>query len=310
MQVHLGARGEKPAACALTIGNFDGVHLGHQSMLAQLRQYAQLRQLPTALLTFEPHPREVFARQSPPARLATLRDKLGFLAETGLVDHVFVYRFTRAFSALPAEDFIQRILCDTLHTRYLLIGDDFRFGAKRTGDFAQLAACPVFETQAMSTISLLGERISSSRIRHALAEGDFAHAQALLGRSYQISGHVMHGKKLGRTLGYPTANVHLPHRRPALNGVFVVEADTPFGTLGGVASLGLNPTVESDDRYKLEVHLFDFNGNLYGTRMAVRFLAKLRDEQKFDSLAALTAQIAADADAARHFLSISQKALA
>lgn len=307
MQVHFGASAVRPSACALTIGNFDGVHRGHQAMLACLRERASARGLPTALLTFEPHPREVFARGNPPARLATLRDKVLSLKATGLLDHLYVHRFTPAFAALSAQDFIDQILVAGLGAQYVLIGDDFQFGARRLGNFSTLQACPHFVTEAMPTISVHGERASSSRIREALAAGDFTHAEALLGRHYQLTGRVMHGKKLGRTLGYPTANVHLPHRKPALAGIFVVEVDTAAGRFGGVASLGKNPTVDQGDDYKLEVHLFDFAGNLYGQLICVRFLAKLRDEQRFDSLAALTAQIDADAAAARHHLSTLQR---
>ncbi len=279
-------------------------------MLHCLRERANARGLPTALLTFEPHPREVFARDNPPARLATLRDKVLYLQESGLVDQLYVYRFTRGFAGLSAQAFIDQVLVAALGARYVLIGDDFQFGARRQGHFSTLQACPAFVTEAMPTISVHGERASSSRIRTALAAGDFTHAEALLGRHYQLTGRVMHGKKLGRTLGYPTANVHLPHRKPALAGIFVVEVDTALGRFGGVASLGKNPTVDTTDSYKLEVHLFDFAGDLYGQLISVRFLAKLRDEQRFDSLAALTAQIDADAAAARHHLSTLQRVTA
>ena len=291
--------------CALTIGNFDGVHLGHQAMLAHLREAAHRRGLPTALLTFEPLPRELFTPLDPPARLTTLRDRLARLEAIGLVDYVIVQRFNRAFAALSPQAFIEKMLCQQLHTRYLLIGDDFRFGAKREGDFGLLAAQPSFETEAMPTLALEGERVSSSLVRQALQQGDLVLAKRLLGADYQISGRVIHGKKLGRTLGFPTANVNLLHRKPALQGVFVVEAETTFGCLRGVASLGLNPTVTSAisprPDYHLEVHFFDFAEDLYGQRITVRFLSKLRDEEKYDSLEQLVAQITRDAAAARAF---------
>ncbi|KZE31624.1 bifunctional riboflavin kinase/FAD synthetase [Crenobacter luteus] len=308
MRVYMGSmRTSGLAACALTIGNFDGVHLGHQNMLARLRAEADARGLPTALLTFEPHPREFFCHDDPPSRLSTLRDKLDFLAERQLVDEVFVYRFNPAFARMSAQDFVDRVLVGALNTRYLLIGDDFQFGAKRQGDFALLSSCPAFVTEAMPSVLVAGERASSTLVRERLAAGDLSAAARLLGRPYQLSGRVMHGKKLGRTLGFPTANIHLPHRRPALEGVFVVEVDTPGATFGGVASFGKNPTVDTGDDYKLEVHLFDFAGELYGQRLRVRFLKKLRDEARYDTLDALVAQIERDAASARSYLTSLQR---
>lgn len=300
MQVFFGERAGPHGPCALTIGNFDGVHLGHQAILRDLRREADARALPAALLTFEPHPREFFSAGDPPARLATLRDKLAVLAATGLVDRVHVYRFNRAFAALGPDAFIDEVLVRQLDTRFLLIGDDFRFGCRRAGDFARLAACPAFETRAMPTVEIDDARASSSAIRDALAAGRLDRAERLLGRPYQLSGRVMHGKKLGRTIGFPTVNVHLPHRKPALQGVFAVECDTPHGTFAGAASLGKNPTVDVGDQYKLEVHLLDYDhGDLYGQRVVVRFLHKLRDEAKYPTLEALIDQIRADVAATR-----------
>jgi len=293
--------------CALTIGNFDGVHLGHQRMLARLRDEAAARGLPSALLTFEPHPREFFARGTPPARLSVLRDKLLFLAEREQVDYVFIYRFNHAFSRMAAGQFIDQVLLQELQTRYLLIGDDFQFGADRKGDFALLQQHAGFVTEAMPSVLVAGERASSTLVRDRLAAGDLDSAARLLGRPYQISGKVMHGQKLGRTIGFPTANVHLPHRRPALEGIFVVEVDTPRGRLGGVASLGRNPTVTDTQNYKLEVHLFDFHGDLYGQRISVHFLKKLRDEARYDDLNELVAQIERDAASARTYLTSLQR---
>ena len=293
--------------CALTIGNFDGVHLGHQRMLARLRGEADARRLPTALLTFEPHPREFFARGEPTARLSTLRDKIAFLRQSGWVDYVFVYRFNHGFSRMAADEFTHKVLLEELKTRYLLIGDDFQFGADRKGDFSLLSSTGGFVTEAMPEVLVEGERASSSLVRDRLAKGDLAAAQTLLGREYQLSGRVIHGKKLGRTIGFPTANVHLPHRRPALHGVFVVEVETEEGRLGGVASLGRNPTVSRTQDYKLEVHLFDFDGNLYGRRIIVRFLKKLRDEARYDDLSALVAQIELDAISAKTYLTSLQR---
>ncbi|OHX13078.1 bifunctional riboflavin kinase/FAD synthetase [Chromobacterium sphagni] len=308
MQVFLGdPRRFALQGCALTIGNFDGVHLGHRRMLERLRAEARVRGLPTALLTFEPHPREFFSRTAPPARLSTLRDKFAMLGELGLVDYVFVYRFNRSFSNMPAGEFVDKVLVEELKTRYLLIGDDFQFGAARKGNFDLLASCPHFATEAMPSVLVQGERASSTLVRERLAAGDLDSATSLLGGCYRISGKVMHGRKLGRTIGFPTANIHLPHLKPALRGVFVVEADTPHGRLGGVASLGLNPTVSDTPDYKLEVHLFDFAGDLYGKRLTVRFLKKLRDEARYDDLATLVAQIERDAASAKTYLTSLQR---
>lgn len=308
MQVFFGdPRQFALSPCALTIGNFDGVHLGHQRMLARLRAEAATRHLPTALLTFEPHPREFFARGEPTARLSTLRDKISFLRRSGWLDYLFVYRFNHGFSRMPASDFVSRVLREQLQTRYLLIGDDFQFGAGRSGDFAMLSNEPGLVAEAMPSVLVEGERASSSLVRQRLAAGDLDGARTLLGRDYQLSGRVVHGRKLGRTIGFPTANVHLPHRRPALEGVFVVEVETPDGLLGGVASLGRNPTVSRTPDYKLEVHLFDFSGDLYGRRIVVKFLKKLRDEERYDDLSALVAQIELDAQRARTYLTSMQR---
>jgi riboflavin kinase/FMN adenylyltransferase len=208
---------------------------------------------------------------------------------------------------MPAGQFIQQVLLDELQTRYLLIGDDFQFGADRKGDFALLQQHPGFVTEAMPSVLVAGERASSTLVRDRLAAGDLDSAERLLGRPYQISGKVMHGKKLGRTIGFPTANVHLPHRRPALEGIFAVQVDTPHGRMGGVASLGKNPTVTTTQNYKLEVHLFDFHGDLYGQRISVHFLKKLRDEARYDDLNELVAQIERDAASAKTYLTSLQR---
>jgi len=320
--------------CALTIGNFDGVHSGHRAVLAQLRRRADELGLPTCVLTFEPHPREYFATLAAsasgsapalasataaapaadtgprpptpaPARICTERDKLDALAECG-VDRVCIAHFNASVATLAAERFIDEIIVEGLHARYLLIGDDFRFGAKRRGDFAMLeqaAARHGFELARIATVTRDGQRISSSAVRAALAAGDFPRARELLGRPYFISGHVVHGRKLGRTIGYPTLNVPIPFDRPAVEGVFVVRVHG-LGELpvAGVASLGTRPAVESDGRHLLEVHLFDFDADIYGKLVRVEFLHKLRDEAHFDSIEALTAQIDRDAQAARAWL--------
>jgi riboflavin kinase/FMN adenylyltransferase len=295
--------------CAVTIGNFDGVHLGHRALLEALGREATERDLARCVLTFEPHPREFFARRRPevfaPPRIATLRDKLEALAAAG-VDRVCVVPFNDRFAALDPSAFIDRILARGLNTRFLLIGDDFRFGAQRRGDFAMLEAeaprCG-FALQRMRTVALAGERISSSAVRAALAQGDFTRVERLLGRPYTISGHVVHGRKLGRNLGFPTLNLRIPHGRPALAGIFVVQVHgLGPAPMPGVASLGTRPAVETDGAPLLETHLLDWTGNAYGRVIRVEFLLKLRDEARYDGLDALVNQIRIDADQARaHF---------
>jgi riboflavin kinase/FMN adenylyltransferase len=302
MQVFRGIPERAAQSSVLTIGNFDGVHRGHQALLQLLTDKARALALPAVVLTFEPHPREYFAPADAPARLASLREKLLLLAACG-VDRVHVCRFDARLAALDAEQFIERILVRGLSVRHLIIGDDFRFGARRQGDFALLQAQGAslrFGVEAMHTLDADGERISSSAVRAALAADDLAHAARLLGRPYSIAGRVTHGNKLGRKLGYPTANVQMKHRKPALSGVFAVGVEGLASTVvPGVASIGLRPTVTSSGRPTLEVHLFDWNHDCYGAHLRVHFLNKQRDERKYDSLDALTAQIARDAEQAR-----------
>ncbi|TCS73994.1 FMN adenylyltransferase /riboflavin kinase [Sulfuritortus calidifontis] len=292
---------------AVTIGNFDGVHLGHQAMLARLTaRAASVGALPT-VLTFEPHPREIFTPAAAPTRLTSLREKLEILRNLG-VAHVHICRFTRAFAALSAEDFVRRILAEGLKARYVLVGDDFRFGAKRAGDLAllkQMGAQLGFEAEALPTVAAAGQRASSTAVREALAAGDMALAAQLLGRPYSISGRVIGGDKLGRKIGYPTANIQLKHNRPPIAGIFAVRVqglDTPDWP--GVASLGTRPTVHANGRATLEVHLFNFDRSIYRDHLRVEFLHKLRDEAKFDSLEALVAQIDKDAQQARELLNV------
>jgi riboflavin kinase / FMN adenylyltransferase len=299
----LAPRGLRPAA--VTIGNFDGVHLGHQAMLARVIAVARDRSLAASVLTFEPHPRELFAPASAPTRLTSLREKLELLACHG-VDHVHVQRFSRTFAALSPDEFVERALARLLGARWVLVGEDFRYGAKRAGDFGSLAeeaGRRGFELEAMPTVTHGGVRVSSSAVRDALARGDLALAAELLGRPYGISGRVVHGEKLGRALGFATANVQLKRNRPPLGGIFAVRvagvADRPRD---GVASLGVRPTVHADGRPVLEVHLFDFTGDLYGRHLRVEFLAKIRDEERYADLDTLKAQIARDCDAARALL--------
>lgn len=287
---------------ALTIGNFDGVHLGHCQILRQLRQAADKRGLPTAIMLFEPQPMEYFARihqTERPFRLTPLRDKLQLLQNGGLIDAAWVLRFNHALTLHTPADFVQKILINKLNIKYLLVGDDFRFGLKRQGNFAFLQQQTAFESEQVQTVLLQGKRASSTAVRQALAAGDLTLAHQLLGRAYAISGRVMHGKKLGRTIGCPTANIYLPPHHYPLSGVYVVEVSGDFGKKRGVANFGYNPTVSNEKTQHLEVHLFDFNGDLYGKRLTVSFFAKLRDEQKFKSLDALKQQIAQDIQQAR-----------
>jgi len=297
--------------CALTIGNFDGMHVGHRAVIATLGEKAQARGLSVCVLTFEPHPREYFASlalaagrpdATAPTRISTLRDKIDALADCG-VDRVCIARFDQSLASLSPQHFVEEILVGALQTRYLLIGDDFRFGARRAGDYAllqQLARPSGFELERLATIERAGERVSSSAVRAALAAADFPLAAALLGRPYSICGRVLHGRKLGRTLGFPTMNVRIPFARPAVHGVFVVRAHgLREAPVHGVASLGTRPAVERNGQLLLETHLFDFDEPAYGRLVRVEFVAKLRDERSFDSLDALRAQIARDAHDAR-----------
>jgi len=303
------------APCALTIGNFDGVHRGHQALLAQVRAAASRLQLDAAVMTFEPHPREFFAQlksagaaeaniQLVPKRIANLRDKLESLAAAG-IDRVIVEHFNAGFAALSPQDFIEKVLVQGLHVKWLMVGEDFCFGARRAGNIDTLIAAGKlygFEVQTMPTVMNEGMRISSSSVRNALAAGDFAHTRQLLGHSYTISGHVIHGRKLGRSIGFPTLNMRFRHRYPALSGIFVVQVHgLTEHPLPGVASLGVRPTVDDSGRVLLETHIFDYRQDCYGKLVQIEFLQKLRDEEKYIDLPTLTAAIERDAVNARSF---------
>jgi riboflavin kinase/FMN adenylyltransferase len=301
MRVTRGLPAAAAAPAALTIGNFDGVHLGHQAMLAELRRAAGRLALPACVLTFEPHPREFFAPDRAPTRLTSLREKLELLAGCG-VDRVHVCRFDYRFAQTPAEEFIERIIARGLGARWVLVGDDFRFGARRAGNLVMLKqAAPRlgFEVSALPSFTLDGERVSSTGLREALAAGDLERSGRLLGRTYAISGRVVQGDGLGRKLGFPTANVQMKHNRPPLMGIFAVGLHVGGGVLRGVASLGVRPTVKQRGAPVLEVHVLDFAGDLYRRHVRVEFVEKLRDEEKYADLATLTRQIAADVDNAR-----------
>ncbi len=288
----------------LTIGNFDGVHRGHRAMLERLAAKARELKLPCSVLTFEPHPREFFSPVSAPARLSRLREKLELIGEAG-IDRAHVLRFGAQLASLAADRFIEEVLVRGLGVRWLLVGRDFRFGAKRAGDFALLESAAArlgFGLEAMPEVMSAGERVSSSGVRAALAAGDLAAAAQLLGREYTMSGRVAHGEQLGRTLGFPTANIVL-RRRPPLAGIYVVEAELEETrrVLRGVASVGRRPTIRENAPPLLEVHLFDWNGELYGRHLQVKFLRKIRDEEKYDGLDALRAAIARDVAQAKDY---------
>ena len=303
------SRAADPRGIALTIGNFDGVHLGHQAMLRRLLARASELGLPACVMTFEPHPREFFAPDAAPPRLSTLREKLELFAKIG-IDRCYVCRFDRDFAALPAEDFVNHVLREKLHVKWVLIGDDFRFGAQRRGDFAMLQRLcdgSDLEVEAMSSVEHAGLRVSSTAVRTALQQGDLAQARALLGRDYAISGRVVHGEKTGRKLGFPTANIALKHNKPPLAGIFAVELfglETPYF---GAASLGTRPTIRPDGSPTLEVHLFDFDRDIYGAHVSVAFLRKLRDEQHYPDLETLTAQIERDVADARNWIAAQRR---
>ena len=308
------------SACALTIGNFDGVHRGHQAMLALLNNEARHRGVPSCVMTFEPHPRDYFAEQMQqpdlaPARIATTRDKLAELAACG-VDHCVLLPFDARLASMAPKAFIDDILVRGLGVRYVLVGDDFRFGAKRAGDYTMLDAAGQqhgFDVARMNSYEVHGLRVSSSAVREALGEGRLQDVAALLGRPYSISGHVVHGRKLGRELGFRTLNLRFSHWKPAACGIFVVQVhglgDAP---LLGVANMGVRPSLDPNDvnggRVLLETHVLDWpadlssrlpDGEAYGKIIRVDLLHKLHDELKYDGLDALTEGIARDCDAAR-----------
>ena len=306
--------------CALTIGNFDGVHRGHQAMLALLINEARHRGLPSCVLTFEPHPRDFFARRSgrpelAPPRIATLRDKLAELRRCG-IDRVVVARFDERYAAQSPQAFIDEVLVAGLQARYVLVGDDFRFGAQRAGTYDlldQAGERAGFDVARMMSYEVHGLRVSSSEVRDALAAGDMARAETLLGRPYAISGHTVHGRKLGRTLGFRTLNLRFPHPQPAARGTFVVRVSgLAAQPLAGVGNLGVRPTVDGSGRVTLEVHVLDWPAELgesggYGRCLSVELLHKLHDERRYDGVQALQEGIARDVADARAWWAAHQK---
>jgi riboflavin kinase/FMN adenylyltransferase len=293
--------------CVATLGSFDGVHLGHQLVIRRTIDKARELRLPATVITSEPLPREFFAPDTSPPRLTRLREKLAVFRQLG-VDRVLCLRFNATLANLPAETFVEKILVAGLGINHLVAGDDTRFGKNRRGDFHLLQTLGRqhgFSVESTDTLDRDGQRVSSTRIREALGAGDMQTAAGLLGRSYHMSGRVAHGDKRGRSLGYPTANIHLKRRQTPLMGIFVVEAALQGEPrhLPGVASIGIRPTF-GGGQCLLEVHLFDFDRDIYGRHVDVFFLHKLRDERRFESVEALVEQMDRDADQARVLLGV------
>ena len=295
--------------CVATIGNFDGVHLGHQSVLTQLAMKGDTLGLPAVVITFEPQANEFFSPENAPARLSRFREKVEALRAYS-IQQLCVLRFNQKLAQMTAQDFIQRLLVDGLNVRYLVVGDDFRFGKDRQGDFALLQQAGQqfgFQVVNMHTFAVDHIRVSSTRIREALKVGDLMLAEKLLGRPYRMSGRVAHGDKRGRTMGFPTANIHLHRCKVPLSGVYAVQL---FGIDGepikGVANVGVRPTIAGDKKALLEVHLFDFDRDIYGEHVQVHFLHKLRNEQKFSDLTMLISQIKQDCSEAQKYFSVIQ----
>ncbi len=291
--------------CAATIGNFDGLHLGHQAILRALKEVAVAQGVPTLVMLFEPQPKEFFAPQAAPARLANLREKLQDLASHH-VDYVLCLPFNQALRSMPAQAFIEQILLQALRVKHLIVGDDFRFGCDRSGDYRALAAAGHqhgFQVQDSPTLELDSERVSSTRVRTELSANNLSRVAHLLGRPYRMSGRVAFGRQLGRQLDTPTANVMVNRRQLPLTGVFAVQVteEESGRRFSGVANCGIKPTVAGVPEPSLEVHLFDFSGNLYHRHLTVEFVHKLREEQKFAGLAELQQAIAADKQAARQY---------
>ena len=298
--------------CALAIGNFDGVHRGHQALLHEVVHAAHSRLLCSAVLTFEPHPREFFNPQAAPARVLSLHDKVKAIAECG-VDRVYILRFDEKLASLSAHDFVEKILVEGLHARWVTVGENFRFGAKRAGDIQMLENYGKefhFEVHPMPMLFHSHAPISSSRIRQALSQGDLTSANYMLGRHYAISGPVLHGKQLGRTLGFPTINQRIlpPYSKahPAIEGVYAVKV-LGLGPrpLEAVACVGRRPTVDDHGEYLLETHIFNFHDDIYGKDVTVEFVAKIRDEKKFASVELLREAVEQDKIKARQILGLS-----
>ncbi len=286
-----------------SIGNYDGMHLGHQQVLGQLVERAREYALPSVVMCFEPTPREFFTRDKAPMRLSSFREKFLRVAEQG-VDRFFCVRFNAGVAAMTPGAFIRDLLVDGIGVRHLVVGDDFRFGHERAGDFHTLVEAGArfgFAVDDTPSYSVDGQRVSSTAVRDALAEGDMVRARRLLGRNYAMSGRVVQGERLGRQLGFPTANIRVGHRSSPLRGVFAVRVSGLGPVRDAVANLGTRPTVNGREML-LEVHIFDFSETIYGRRIGVEFIDRLRDEQRFASVEAMTEQLERDARQARRLL--------
>lgn len=292
--------------CVLAIGNFDGVHLGHQALLKHLIEEGKKRNLPTVVMIFEPQPLEFFAQDKAPIRITRFRDKVQQIQAAG-IDYLLCVKFNKAFAQMTAEQFITTLLVHKLGVQYVLSGEDFCFGRQRQGNLAMLQAAAKqygFTAEVAPTLTVSDHRVSSTAVREALQQSDFERVTELLGRPYTISGRIVYGQQLGRTLGFPTANMQLDGKTAPLKGVFAVKATIDGQTHFGVANMGFRPTV-AGRAFLLEVHLFHINANLYGKQMSVEVCHKIRDEQKFGSLDALKAQIQHDAEATKQFFNIN-----
>ena len=294
------------AASAVTIGNFDGVHRGHQQVINQLKQVAEAASLPTVVIIFEPQPIEYFAPDKAPKRLARFREKIAYL-KAQQIDYLLCLRFNQELASQSAEGFVQQILIEGLHTKHLVIGDDFHFGKNRQGNFEFLQQNSTrfgFTVDETETLAIDGERVSSTRVRQCIQQDDFDKAAELLGRPYALSGRIAHGKKLGRQLGYPTINIKMGDKTLIVKGIFaVIVKGIDNRVLQGVASIGTRPTVNGVDTI-LEVYILDFDQDVYGYSVVVEFLHKIRNEEKFDSLAELTTWIAQDTEKAKAFFNM------
>ena len=314
MQLIRGLHNLKPEhrGCVATIGNFDGVHLGHQEVFAALREQAVARDVPAVVVTFEPQPMEFFRPDLAPPRLTRMREKLQAIEDCA-IDRVMLMEFNRSLAHMSPEQFVERLIVRGLGVHYLLVGDDFRFGKDREGDFRTLTAAATshgFGLANLDTVAHRDERISSTRIRKALAAGDLHDARACLGRPYQLCGRVAHGDKRGRTIGFPTMNIDLKRRVSPLRGVYAVYVNGLAAMpLAGVANIGTRPTVAGTPRYLLEVHLFDFASKVYGKHVGVEFVERIRDEQKFASFDLLRQQIELDSTRARDILQHAQQSV-
>jgi len=280
--------------CVMTIGNYDGIHLGHQSLIDQVIELSKDKGMQSAVMTFEPHPREFFQPNEAPSRIISLREKLEFFESKG-IDHVHVIRFDELFANLTAGDFL-KIIKENLYVKLLVLGEDFRFGKNRVGSLNDFIEAGI-KVKVATEIQLGNSRVSSTRVREALSKANFNEVQALLGRPFVISGKVTHGDKRGREIGFPTANIHMFHERPPLRGVFAVKLDN----FNGIANLGTRPTIGGAEKLNLEVHIFNFSKDIYGKHVHVTFLQKIRDEKKFKTIGELRQQIILDVDKAESF---------